>query len=70
MMPPSFLTDLADLVLGKLGYVFEIAILAIALGGFPMLVVNATLVGGMVLLHRSIKHGEAAARAMAPDQST
>lgn len=70
MMLPSFLTDLADLVLGKLGYVFEIAILAIALGGLPMLLVNATLVGGMMLLHRSIKHGEAAARAMAPDQST
>ena len=70
MMPPSFLTDLADLVLGKLGNAIEIAMFAIALGGLPMLLVNATLVGGMVLLHRSIKHGEAAARTMAPDQST
>ena len=69
-MPPSFLTGLAGLVFGKLGYAIEVAILVIVLGGLPMLLACATLIGGMVLLHRSITCGEAALRAVAPGQST
>ena len=70
MMPLSFLTGLADLVLGKLGHAIEIATFAIALGDLPMLLACATLVGGMVLLHRPTTRGETASRAVTPDQST
>ena len=62
MMPLSFLTGLADLVLGKLGHAIEIATFAIALGGLPMLLACALLIGGMVLLHRSITSGETPSR--------
>jgi len=53
---------LAGLVLGKLGYAIEVAILVIVLGGLPMLLACAPLIGGMVLLRRSITCGETPSR--------